>query len=197
MTYIRKGCPCGYKYSTSLYGYVHDPIGAPLCVCPRCGGLAQDRQSKEWIQMKPFKRFFSIHPRATATGFFLGLLFMILSFSPMALVLNGILPSFLEPVISGLCLVLFFLSYPLAVYLLIRGKVNSDSFRKRYCASILRTRNPEYRALLEKTGPIYDEKIPGAAGCSKKSQAKIDKILATSDPLPLKLPTLPETIRNF
>lgn len=196
MTYIRKGCPCGYKYSTSVYGYVHDSIGSPLCVCPRCGALSKDRMSKEWVQMKPFKRYFSIHPRATASGFFLGLLFLIISCSPMALVLNGILPSSFEPVINGLCIILCILSYPLAVFLLIMAKANSESFRKRYCASILRTRNPQYMAMLQHAGPVYDEKIPALACCSKSTQARINQMLASTAPAPLRFPTIPETVRN-
>lgn len=60
----RKCSKCGYSATKRIYGYVADPIGMPIAICPACRSVSHDRTHKEWIQMTPFAKLCAIYPRA-------------------------------------------------------------------------------------------------------------------------------------
>lgn len=212
MTYITKRCgKCGFTHRASIYGYVHNPIGVPVSRCPQCGELYRERQNREWVQMSPFKKYRSIHPRGWAMAFFLGILLAILMGLGMMTLLQAIssasllLPAFIQKILSVLYVVLCFVSpvlcfvFPffLAHYMLTCLHVGSESFRVAYCDSILRTRNPEYREYLSKQGPLYDEGIPNWVLCTKGAKEMILAYLDEhTDNVDVKIPTFVETINN-
>lgn len=188
MTYITKKCrSCGFTYRTSIYGYVQNPIGVPVSRCPRCGTLYNERGNSEWIQMSPFKKYRSIHPRCTYTAIFLGAFLTPLIVAPFALFIKNmiILP-------LG-----YLLGFALAHYLLTCLHVGSEKFREAYCESILRTRNVEYREYLSKQGMLYDESIPNWVLCTKGAKEKISAYLEQHpEKTELRIPTFVEAIHN-
>lgn len=205
MTYITKRCgKCGFTHRASIYGYVHNPIGVPVSRCPQCGELYRERQNREWVQMSPFKKYRSIHPRGWAMAFFLGILLAILMGMGMMTLLQAIqpaillLPAFIRKFLAVLYFVLCFVfPFFLAHYLLTCLHVGSESFRVAYCDSILRTRNPEYREYLSKQGPLFDESIPSWVLCTKGARSEIDAYLAGHpDSTEVHIPTFVETINN-
>lgn len=205
MTYITKRCgKCGFTHRASIYGYVHNPIGIPFSRCPKCGELFRERDNREWIQMSPFKKYRSIHPRGWAQAFFLGIVLFPPMWLGMETLLEAIQPAILllPAVIQRLLHVLHVvlcLGFPffLAHYLLTCLHVGSKSFRVAYCDSILRTSSQEYRALLSKQGPPYDEGIPNWVLCTKGAKKKIlDYLEEHADSVDVKIPTFVETINN-
>ena len=205
MTYITKRCgKCGFTHRASIYGYVHNPIGVPVSRCPQCGELYRERQNREWVQMSPFKKYRSIHPRGWAMAFFPGILLAILMGMGMMTLLQAIspvivlLPAFIRMILGVLFVVLgFVFPFFLAHYLLTCLHVGSESFRVAYCDSILRTRNPEYREYLSKQGPLFDESIPSWVLCTKGARSEIDAYLAGHpDSTEVHIPTFVETISN-
>ena len=115
MTYITKRCgKCGFTHRASIYGYVHNPIGVPVSRCPQCGELYRERQNREWVQMSPFKKYRSIHPRGWAMAFFPGILLAILMGMGMMTLLKAIspvivlLPAFIRMILGVLFVVLGF-----------------------------------------------------------------------------------------
>ena len=205
MTYITKRCgKCGFTHRASIYGYVHNPIGVPVSRCPQCGELYRERQNREWVQMSPFKKYRSIHPRGWAMAFFPGILLAILMGMGMMTLLKAIspvivlLPAFIRMILGVLFVVLgFVFPFFLARYLLTCLHVGSESFRVAYCDSILRTRNPEYREYLSKQGPLFDESIPSWVLCTKGARSEIDAYLAGHpDSTEVHIPTFVETINN-
>lgn len=205
MTYITKRCgKCGFTHRASIYGYVHNPIGVPVSRCPQCGELYRERQNREWVQMSPFKKYRSIHPRGWAMAFFPGILLAILMGMGMMTLLKAIspvivlLPAFIRMILGVLFVVLgFVFPFFLARYLLTCLHVGSESFRVAYCDSILRTRNPEYREYLSKQGPLFDESIPSWVLCTKGAKSKIDSYLEEhAGSTEVHIPTFVETINN-
>ena len=188
MTYITKRCGnCGFTHKASIYGYVHDPIGMPISRCPQCGTLYKDTGNSEWIQMTPFKKYRSIHPRGTAFAWFLGIFLTPVMAAPFAFLFKNMIALPL-----GLLL-----AVALAHYLLTCLHVGSEKFRTSYCDSILRTRNEEYRETLSKQGTLYDESIPNWVLCTKGAKKKIEAYLAEhADNTDFTIPTFIETIKN-
>lgn len=188
MTYITKRCrSCGFTHKASIYGYVHDPIGVPVSKCPQCGALHKESGNSEWIQMSPFKKYRSIHPRGSSFAFFLGIFLTPLTVFPLALLFKNM-------VVLPIGLLLGFV---LAHYLLTCLHVGSEKFRKAYCDSILRTRNMEYREFLSQQGTLTDESIPGWILCTKGAKKKIDAYLTShADQTDFQIPTFVEAIKN-
>lgn len=181
MTHILIKCKkCGAKEHTPVYGYVKNPIGVPFSRCPYCGAVYANDEAAEWIQMSPWTKYRSIHPRAGANAFFLGLVFLvagILLWSALHLQILKAFPGFrLPPVVMVPFLVLPFL---LAHYVLVVSRANSGKFIGLYCESILRTRNPDYRKTLEKNSVIYGEEIPRWIHLSKQTRTAIFDRLET------------------
>ena len=145
-TTIRMECPnCNYSYRTSIYGYVEDPIGIPFTQCPRCNQIFKDKKHKEWFQMSPIKKYFSISPRGN-----------IISIFPACLPLFLCLTAELENAFWGILIA----SYFLASYIVIAIRVNSKTCMKRIISSISRTNNKEYAQLLSDCGKTYGYSIP-------------------------------------
>lgn len=188
MTYITKRCrSCGYKHKASVYGYVHDPIGVPFSRCPQCGTLHEEPGNSEWIQMSPFKKYRSIHPRASSSAFFLGIFLAPVTVVPLGLLIKNM-------IILPLGLLFAFM---LAHYLLTCLHVGSEKFRESYCDSILRTRGEEYREFLNKQGTLYDESIPAWVLCTKGAKKKIEEYLTDhADKTDFTIPTFREAIKN-
>ena len=213
MTYITKRCgKCGFTHRASIYGYVHNPIGIPFSRCPKCGELFRERDNREWIQMSPFKKYRSINPRfGVAESIFVGMLLAVLTLylvgvllMPLRPVLNqlgaltGTVLIAVRRIIRALLLLIAVVFFPsLAHYLFTCLHVGSKAFRQSYCDSILRTQNPEYRELLSKQGPLYDEGIPNWVLCTKGAKKKIlDYLDEHTDSVDVKIPTFVETINN-
>lgn len=171
---VRKRCPhCGHTYTVYIYGYVEDPLGIPFSTCPSCYEAVPERSHKEWIQMSPLKKYFAIYPRGWAMAFFpslaVSVLLMFLYLKVMSL-FGGISPN---SGAGGFGIFLLFFGYWLTLHLFIQMRANSAKFLDGLIASLRRSRNPEYRAILEKMGRIYDEQMPRLIRLSQKSQDRI------------------------
>ena len=198
MTYIIRKCNnCGYTYKKSWYGFVDDPIGVRFVKCPRCNAIGKNRVAREWIQMGTWRKYFAINPRGDAFAFFLGIPLMIL-FALLLAGLRGLLGLGEGEALPGILIpVIMVLSFGGAHYLLTWRKANSEVFCKRYCASILRTRNEGYRKLLAHEGALNGEELPSFVPLSKKSRERIDHYLRTHpSESNFSIPTIPESIHN-
>ena len=148
-TYIRIGCPkCNYSYRTSVYGYVEDPIGVPLMRCPRCNNLFRDNKHKEWIQMSPIKKYFSISPRGNILSIFL-------SFIPMIIFVRSNIE--LGTIAFWGSLVAAWLIFD---YIVISIRINCSDRLDTIISSISRTNDESYAKLLSQFGEIYGYSIP-------------------------------------
>lgn len=198
MRYIIRKCKnCGYTYKKAWYGFVDDPIGVRFVKCPSCSAVSKNSVAREWIQMSTWRKYFAIHPRGDAFAFFLGLPLMI----PFAFLVSllrpllGLLPGEAPPFLIILPMIV--LPFVLAHYFLVWRKANSEVFCKRYCSSILRTRNMAYRNLLAHEGPLHDEALPSFVPLSAKSRKRIETYLLThSSESSFSFPTIPESIHN-
>lgn len=198
MTYIIRKCNnCGYTYRRSQYGFVNDPIGVRLVRCPSCKAITRNTASREWIQMGPWRRYFAIHPRGDAFAFFLGIPLTV-GFVFLVVQLRNLLGLDTEGGIPGvLILPMLVLPFVAAHFFLTWRKANSEVFCRRYCSSILRTRNENYRKLLAHEGKLYDESIPSYIPLSQKSRERIEQYLRThAAESNFSFPTIPESIHN-
>ena len=184
-TYIRIGCPkCNYSYSTSVYGYVEDPIGVPLTRCPRCNNISRDNKHKEWIQMSPIKKYFSISPRGNILSIFLAFIPMII------LVRNNI-------EIGDMFFGILAVSWIIADYIVISIRVNCQNCLERIISSISRTNDESYAQLLSQFGKIYGNSIPKILFLSKSNRASLAYAIKTRKTQNIVIPTFSNSINNY
>ena len=182
--YIRIRCPkCNYLYSTYVYGYVEDPIGVPLTQCPRCNNISKDSKRKEWIQMSPIKKYFSISPRSNILSTFLALIPMII------LSCNNI-------EVGKMFLGVLIVSWIIADYIVISIRVNCRSCLDRIISSISRTNNESYAQHLSKLGKIYGNSIPKVLFLSKSNRASFEHAIKTRVVQDIVIPTFSDSINN-
>ena len=201
MTYITKKCPkCKFVHRASVYGFVQNPIGTPFSRCPACGNVVREREIKEWAQMSPLKKYFSINRRGNSTFFFLGLLLMIPITIPVIMLVEAANSSnsFLAPLAGLLVFPAIVLPFLLAHYILVCSRANKEKFIDSYCDSVLRTRVPMYVDFLNQQGiTLRDESIPKIVRLSKKTQEEIARRLdASNTPATIQIPTFIESIQN-
>ena len=184
-THIRMGCPnCKYSYSTSIYGYVNDPIGIPLTRCPRCGQIFKDSKHKEWIQMSPIKKYFSIAPRGNFVSIFLALIPMIV-YARSNIELDNI-------AFGGFLIA----SWLVANYIVIAMRINSRSCMERITSSISRTNNEEYAQLLSKFGKTYSYSIPKVLILTRANKEILEYIIQNNITEYVTIPTFENSIKN-
>ena len=184
-TYIRIACPkCNYSYSKSIYGYVEDPIGIPLTRCPRCNNILRDNKHKEWIQMSPIKKYFSIAPRGNILAIFL-------AFIPMLfLVWSDI--DFGDGVFWGGLAV----SWLISDYIVMSIRVNCKNCLDRIVSSISRTNNESYAELLSQFGEIYGYSIPKVLLFTKANKASIEYAVKNRKAKKIVIPTFSSSIND-
>ena len=185
MTHILQKCPhCGAKNHDIVYGYVPDPIGIPFGRCPRCGQIVRTRGSAEWIQMEDFAKYRSIHPRGKYGAFFTAIPISVLLYMPLAFLMGN------ERNVGLLFLLAFGVGYCLAHWLHTTLRANSEKFLDRYCDSILRTRRPDYHALLERDSLLFGEDLPKWVPLTKGSRDYIAGRLAGNRTMDFEIPNL-------
>lgn len=191
-TYIKKSCPsCGYSVSATIRGYVKEPIGVPLARCPKCEKIFRDGDRKEWVQMSPSQKYAAICPRGMAYAIVLGFVVFLLANKIFENIL-GKLPSTLFPIVIISILVIAIHEMR---YMIISIAVNnSDEFRKAYVQSILRSRNKEYRRILERMGPIYGEDLPKKLHFSEGNSKIIECQLRSKQCVDIDIPSLDDSI---
>ena len=141
--------------------------------------------------MSPFKKYFSIHPRCFYLIWFPGIFLSVI----LSMNIPGIMTNTGTNV--GALLLVVALTFTVLHYLFTSLKLSSDTFMKRYCSSILRSRNEDYMELLKEEGKIYDESIPSWILCSKSTRQKLDKYIQEhADESDFTIPTFEETINN-
>ena len=173
MTHILIKCKkCGASEHIPVYGYVRNPIGVPLSRCPYCGTVYNSGKTAEWIQMEPWAKYLSIHPRAKHSAFFWAIPLSPVLFAPLALLLRS------ERATGLLFLLALGLAYCLAHWLLTVLRANNEKFLEVYCASILRTRNHRYRELLGSSTALFDEDFPKWVPLTKSSRDTITRQLS-------------------
>jgi len=171
----------------------------PVSVCPECGSFYREYGQKEWVQMSPVKKYLSIAPRAYAFAFFgsllldvatAGIFFWITEALHIQIQGNFILASFPFRMLFG--------NFLLLHYVITLCTANGEKFRKRLVASIRRTRNPDYRQVLEGIGKLYTEDMPWAVPMSRKGRAAFEAMLAEKPvDTELRYPTMFESIQNI
>lgn len=193
-THIQIRCrKCGHTFNRSVYGYMEDPIGIPLMKCPRCDEVYKDNKHKEWIQMSPIKKYFSISP----TG---NILSLFLCFIPILIALKlGIIEDTNYPTVQtnlifwGTLLVSWFVCH----YIIVCIRANCWKFYNRLIYSIARTRNEAYAQTLSKFGKIYGESIPKIVIFTKASQATIEYELDKKNNYDFTIPTFSDSIKKY
>lgn len=184
-THIRMGCPnCGYTYSTSVYGYVEDPIGIPLTRCPRCSQIFKDSKHKEWIQMSPIKKYFSISPRGNIVSIFL-------AFIPMIIFVRSNIE--LGDAFWGVLIASWFV----ANHIVIAIRVNSQACMERIISSVSRTNDEEYAQLLSKFGKIYDHSIPNVLMLTRANKELLEYTIKNKKTENIIIPTFTNSINNY
>lgn len=195
-TIITKTCAqCGYRYSTSVYGYIADNMGCTLVKCNKCGGLSRDAGKMEWIQRTDKQKKRVIAPRNPVYALFISFFFLLIVYK------LGLMDMMEDVESSGIILMTIAASIAVffipTLYLLNRMSVNSEQFINRYINSIKRSREPEYRALLEKMGPLYSEDLPAGMKFSDSSREFIDEALEKKYESPLEfIPSIQDSIVN-
>ena len=184
-TYIRIECPkCNYSHSTSVYGYVEDPIGVPLMRCPQCGNIVRNNNHKEWIQMSPLKKYFSISPRGNILSIFL-------SFIPIIILVRSNI-EFGNGAFWGILAA----SWLISDYLVISIRVNCRNCLNRIISSISRTNDESYAELLSQFGKIYGNSIPKVLFLTKANKTSIEYVVKNSKTENIVIPTFSNSINN-
>ncbi|MBO7251306.1 MAG: hypothetical protein J6V25_01645 [Oscillospiraceae bacterium] len=197
MTYVTKRCgKCGYSHRVAIYGHMDDPIGIRIAKCPSCNHVSKESKTKEWVQMSPYKKYRSINPRGRFRVFCLGIFLCV----PVLMMLASLFPVF-QTDVGGIHPILLLIAYPLTCgvlnYLFTSLALTSKVFEKRYCNSILRSRNPHYMEFLKQEGRIYGEEIPSWLLCSKKRRQELEHyIRVRSAESNFQIPSFTSTIRN-
>lgn len=184
-THIYMGCPkCGYSCRGSIYGYVEDPLGVTLTKCPRCGQIFKDSKHKEWLQMSPIKKYFSIAPRGNFVSIFLALL------PAMAI-------SFEAHIESGIGILgILAVSWLIADYIVIAIRVNSKARMDCIISSISRTNNENYVRMLSKFGKIYDNSIPKVLLLTRANRERLENTIKNKKTEGINIPTFENSISN-
>lgn len=197
-TYITKKCPkCGFKKTVSSYGYMNDPLGIRISRCPACNELFKEKKTKEWIQMKPYQKYRAINPRGRFRVFCIG----IFPAAFLAAAITNAIPA-LETqnggVNVGVLLVSYLLTCAVLNYLFTMLEITGKIFQKRYCESIIRSRNPVYLEMLKQEGPVYEEAIPSWILVSKGTRKDMENYIAkhAADSADFQIPTFLDTIAN-
>ncbi len=191
-TYINMKCKkCGYSYRTSIYGYMEDPIGIPIMRCPNCNELYKDAKHKEWIQMSPIKKYFSISPMGNLLSMFIAII-------PVFL-LSKICNFGDEPSTTNNLIFLgsLFVSWLICNYVVICIRANCWKFYDRIIPSISRTRNEPYTKILSRFGKIYGEAIPRFVIFTKASRATIEYEVENNKTDNFEIPTFSDSINKY
>lgn len=186
MTHIIIKCrKCGATEHIPVYGYVRNPIGIPFSRCPYCGQLAATGKTAEWIQMTPWTKYLSIHPRAKYSAFFTAIPLSLPLYAALVFLLRS------ERAVGVLFLVALGLAYALAHWLHTILRANNHAFLEQYCESILRTRNHSYRKLLEQNSELFGEELPKWVFLTQSSKATVEQRLAEGmDTADVEIPSL-------
>lgn len=178
--YIRKKCRnCGYTERARIYGYVQDPIGMPVSVCPMCRSFYREYGSREWIQMGPVRKYLAICPRADAFAFFASLVLDVVTMGLYLWVIQALnIRTENHPLLASFPIRMLLWNFLLLHYLFTFCSANRDKFLNRLVQSIRRTRNPEYRKVLESLGELHSEDLPGILPLTAGSRAKLAAMLA-------------------
>lgn len=186
-TYIRIGCPkCNYSYRTTIYGYVEDPLGIPLTRCPRCNQTFRNNKHKEWIQMSPIKKYFSIAPRGNILSMFLAMIPMI------ALVRSNI-----EIGSGAMFFGILAASWFVADYLVILFRINSKTCINRIISSISRTNNEAYAKLISNFNRLYDYSIPKILMLTPSNKELIENAIKNNKKKQIVIPSFENSINNY
>lgn len=189
-THIRIGCPnCGYSYRKSIYGYVEDPIGIPLTRCPMCDRVFKYGKHKEWLQMSPIKKYFSVSPRGNIVSIFLAWIPMI----PFAR-LNIKVP---DDLVLWVVLGVLAVSWFIADYIVIAIRINSQVCMERIISSISRTNNEEYAEMLSRIGKIYDNSIPKVLMLTHANKKQLEYTIKNKITRNVIVPTFEKSINNY
>lgn len=186
-THVRVTCPkCGFSFHKSMYGYVEDPIGIPLIRCPKCLNIYRDRNHKEWIQMSPMKKYFSIAPRGNFVAIFL-------AFIPIIAWIDSDFASDS----AGAFWMVALLSWAICDYIIISIQANSDRFRERLAVSLARTRDSSYENFLSRFGKLYGEDIPRIIIVTQDSRLKIEREVEDRKSSEFIIPTFWSGFQNY
>ena len=187
-THIHIRCRnCGYSHSSSVYGYVGDPIGIPFVRCPCCDTVFRDSTHKEWIQCSMIKKYFSISPRGNILAF-------LLAFIPLVAVSKATGFAIAQNMIT--LLFWLFLFWLVIDYAIICFRANTSRFLDRIVPSIARTRDESYRNALSNLGKTYDENLPPFVIFTATSKATLERRVTIAETLDYKIPTFKDSIRN-
>ena len=145
MVYVTTKCPhCNYLYRNREGNPIHQ-IDSPFVPCPKCGEFFVDPYREEWITKSPTKRrFFFIGNGTWARA-------LLLPLAISAIVFGGICGALLG--IEDLVMLIpvgAIVGTP--TWLILEYRRAKAFFKEDIEASIIRTKNKEYVALLKKTG---------------------------------------------
>ena len=188
-TYVKKRCgKCGYTVSKRVQGtYRPEPIGVPFTRCPACGTITHEKERKEWIQMSYLGKYFAIFPK--------GLLYAVVIVAVLFAISSNILLPVFENIsedLFGVAMLSLFAGVTVLLhFFMTMVAVNGMRFVNLYKSSVARTRNAEYRKLLESVGKIYDEKLPFGLRFSEYEKRQIEYELSkVPEKLELVIPSL-------